>query len=759
MDDDQDKILQEALAAVKTHSTNMQHVLDANDMREGLKQASLMLSELRTSSLSPRSYYELYMRVFDELQPLGLFFMEEFRRGKSMVELYERVQHASNILPRLYLLVTVGSVYVQTKTVPAKDILRDLIEMVKGVQHPMRGLFLRYYLNKCCKDKLPDVGNEYFQTEADLTDSVEFLLTNLGEMNRLWTRMQHTGSVKDKVRREKERNELRVTVGENLSRLANLQGITLDLYKTSVLPKVLEIVTSCKDTMSQQYLTDCIIQVFPDGYHLATLEMLLEACTQLQPTVDIKAIFINLMDRLSNFAGESPADVEIIKTVDIFALFKKYIDKIILEQKGTIELKKLLELEVAFLRFSLKCYPLSTMNVNLIFESCLVLVEGSNGSLDQDSLKSIVKLLTFPLETLSLAILSMNHYPKLMAYLEFVPRKQVAYKIVQAVVGNKRLLDEYDLCAQLLEFIKPLLMDFPDSVDGEAYEFDEEQTNIAKIVHLVQVQDLRSHFRILKLFQERFTQGGPRRIPYTYPALIFAWIRFLYLAKDTSEVEIVLESLLALSTSLAELDAEEGIRIHLQVVQCINNIDPSGEYSSQAEAFFSAALTLYREELADSRTKFTMLNLFAGTLATLKCFPEARYSAIAGSVAQMAAKMLRKQDQCLALAACTHLFWNEHAQQETHVSECLKRSARIAEVCSNFAKDLSLFVSVLNQYLYYAVKNVSSIDSSLINQLAELITSKVQEPATSAGTKAYFQATLQYVQARQRQGKLSDISV
>ena len=758
MDDDQDKILQEALAAVKTHSANMQHVLDANDLREGLKQATLMLSELRTSSLSPRSYYELYMRVFDEIQPLALFFMEEFRRGKSMVELYERVQHASNILPRLYLLVTVGSVYIQTKTVPAKDILRDLMEMVKGVQHPMRGLFLRYYLNKCCKDKLPDVGNEYFQTEADLTDSIEFLLTNLGEMNRLWTRMQHTGSVKDKVRREKERNELRVTVGENLSRLANLQGITLDLYKT-VLPKILEIVTSCKDTMSQQYLTDCIIQVFPDGYHLATLEMLLEACTQLQPTVDIKAIFINLMDRLSNFAGESAADVEIIKTVDIFALFKKYIDKIIQEQKGTIELKKLLELQVAFLRFSLKCYPLSTINVNLIFESCLTLVEGSNGTLDQDSLKSVVKLLTFPLDTLSLAILSMNHYPKLMSYLEFVPRKQVAYKIVQAVVSNRRMLDEYDLCAQLLEFIKPLLMDFPDSVEGEAYEFDEEQTNIAKIVHLIQTQSLPSHFRILKLFQERFVQGGSRRIPYTYPALIFAWIRFLYLARDTSEVETVLEDLLTLSNSLAELNAEEGIRLHLQVVQCINNIDPSGEYSSQAEAFFEAALTLYREELADSRTKFTMLNLFAGTLTTLKCFPAQRYNAIAGSIAQMAGKMLRKQDQCLALAACTHLFWNEHAQQEGNVSECLKRSARIAEICSNFAKDLGLFVSVLNQYLYYAVKNVSTIDTSLITQLAQLISSKVQEPATSPATKAYFQATLQYVQARQRQGKLSSVSV
>jgi hypothetical protein len=33
--------------------------------------------------------------------------------------------------------------------------------MAKGVQHPMRGLFLRNYLSHVSKDKLPDTGSEY----------------------------------------------------------------------------------------------------------------------------------------------------------------------------------------------------------------------------------------------------------------------------------------------------------------------------------------------------------------------------------------------------------------------------------------------------------------------------------------------------------------------------------------------------------------------------------------------------------------------
>lgn len=41
------------------------------------------------------------MRAFDELRKLEIFFKEESNRGCSIVELYELVQHAGNILPRL----------------------------------------------------------------------------------------------------------------------------------------------------------------------------------------------------------------------------------------------------------------------------------------------------------------------------------------------------------------------------------------------------------------------------------------------------------------------------------------------------------------------------------------------------------------------------------------------------------------------------------------------------------------------------------
>jgi len=56
-----------------------------------------------------------------------------------------------------YLLITVGLVYIKTKPVLCRDVLKDMVEMCRGVQHPLRGLFLRNYLLQCTRNILPDI--------------------------------------------------------------------------------------------------------------------------------------------------------------------------------------------------------------------------------------------------------------------------------------------------------------------------------------------------------------------------------------------------------------------------------------------------------------------------------------------------------------------------------------------------------------------------------------------------------------------------
>ena len=96
---------------------------------------------------------------------------------------------------------------------------------------------------------------------GNLQDSINFVLTNFIEMNKLWVRLQHQGHSRDKDKREMERRELRILVGTNLVRLSSLDGVDLDLYQRVILPSILEQVVNCKDVIAQEYLMEVVIQV------------------------------------------------------------------------------------------------------------------------------------------------------------------------------------------------------------------------------------------------------------------------------------------------------------------------------------------------------------------------------------------------------------------------------------------------------------------------------------------------------------------
>lgn len=105
--------------------------------------------------------------------------------------------------------------------------------------------------------------------------------------------------MREKEKREKERQQLADLVGKNLTYLSQLDGLDFKLYQETVLPRVLEQIVNCKDDIAQLYLMQCVIQGFPDEFHLGNLEALLGACADLQPNVKVHSVMASLMDRLA----------------------------------------------------------------------------------------------------------------------------------------------------------------------------------------------------------------------------------------------------------------------------------------------------------------------------------------------------------------------------------------------------------------------------------------------------------------------------
>nr|KYP33549.1 Vacuolar protein sorting-associated protein 35 [Cajanus cajan] len=811
--EDEEKWLAEGIAGIQHNAFFMHRALDENNLRDALKYSAQMLSELRTSRLSPHKYYDLYMRAFDELRRLEIFFKDESRHGVSIVDLYELVQHAGNILPRLYLLCTVGSVYLRCKDAPARDVLKDLVEMCRAVQHPIRGLFLRSYLSQISKDKLPDIGYEREEGESNgVMDAVEFVLQNFTEMNKLWVRLQQQqGPSRIREKREKERNELRDLVGKNLHVLSQIEGVDLGMYKDTVLPSVLEQVVNCKDELAQFYLMECIIQVFPDEYHLQTLEILLGACPQLQPTVDIKTVLSQLMDRLSNYASSSTEVLPEFLQVEAFtklstAIGRKLwtmkelnvmispkgcfpfminiltlIDRKIVHNRKVIEaqvdmpLVGAISLHVSLLTFTLRVHPDRLDYVDQVLGSCVKKLSGKPKLDDNRATKQVVALLSAPLDKYNdiVTALTLSNYPRVMDHLDHETNKVMAMVIIQSIMKNNTYISTADKVEVLFELIKGLIKDLDETTEDEVDEedFNEEQNSVARLIHMLHNDDPEEMFKIICTVKKHIMSGGPRRLPFTVPSLIFSALRLIRQLQGQDgdivgeEVPTTPKKIFQLLNetieALASVSSPElALRLSLQCAGAANDCD----LEPVAYEFFTQAFILYEEEIADSKAQVTAIHLIIGTLQRMHVFGIENRDTLTHKATGYSAKLLKKPDQCRAVYACSHLFWvddQDGIKDGERVLLCLKRALRIANAAQQMANvargssgPVTLFVEILNKYIYYFEKGNPQITSSTIQGLIELITTEMQSDSVTAlpASDAFFTGTLRYIQFQKQKG-------
>lgn len=764
-DPEQEKWLDDAAENVRKQAFFMKRALDSGDVREALRCASLMASELRLGTLSPKNYYELYMDVTNELRELELYFDEEQKnpQGVSVVELYETVQHTGNIIPRLYLLITVASVYIKTKKAPARDILFDLVELCRGVQHPMRGLFLRNYLSQISKDKLPDVGSQYEGAGGTVKDAIEFILQNFGEMNKLWVRMQHQGAVRDRGKREQERRNLRQLVGTNLVRLSEMEGVDLETYKSIVLPRMMEQIVNCKDQIAQEYLMEVVIQVFADEYHLQTLETFLATCAQLQKSVNVKNIIIAMMNRLANYAKERGAGIR--DKVDMFRIFLFHTSEVI-KNNPKIPMEDILQLQVALVNFASSVYPERIDYVDHVLGfSVQVLEKTGNPKVDPGCVKYVTQLLTLPIQSLLLSILELNSFAALMAFLAFDTRKQVAISIVEAVLEKDTPLDNPDKLEKLFSFISPLIKDQEDSrpfSDDEKFQFDIEQTLVARLFHLIKHADTDVQFALYAAARKYFGQGGERRIEYTLPPLVFGSLslaRYVFQREEKKDdgnppvvkarkvFGFVHEIVSALTAHFPEL----AFRLFLQSAIAADAVG----YEAIAYEFVAQAFIVYEEEISDSRAQFVAINLIISTLLQMMSFGQENYDALVTKATQHSAKLLQKPDQCRAVYNCAHLFWmgaddRPGHRDERRVLECLQRSLKIANGC--VGHQVHLFVEILNKYLYFFDRNCPSITVKYLKGLIQLIEEhlpNLDNSDISQLARRHYQNTLAHIKNKQ----------
>ena len=503
-------------------------------------------------------------------------------------DLYELVQYAGSIIPRLYLMITVGSVYmrvskeintVETMTSdipPIKEIMKDMLEMSRGVQHPTRGLFLRYYLSTMTRDYLPDTKFE--NIHGTIEDSVYFILQNFIEMNKLWVRLQFQGLSRDREKREQERKELRLLVGSNLVRLSQLEEMTLGMFQTNILPSILDEIVSCRDVIAQEYLTEVIIQVFQDEYHLRCLDIYLSAVARLQRLVNVKQIVISLIDRFSAYANRIREEngVEgsngIPEEVKLFEVFWTQITELT-KARPEFNLEDVMALLVSLNGLALNCYPerleyidkvLGLAKASIVsaqLENHNILFEGNTISLINQLLlapisahcKDLLIFLSLPsgssntMECEAKSQCLGGNYTDLLFLQPFGTRREIADRFVEtalhaAIDHGFKISTVEGVSFFLGEVASIMVRDqidgglFGTSVSKEKQENEllldwedayEEQFNMAKFVHIIKGESFETSYNLFTSAYAHFIQGGDIRIRFTLPPVVMSLLELV----------------------------------------------------------------------------------------------------------------------------------------------------------------------------------------------------------------------------------------
>lgn len=772
--EEQEKLLEEAINIVKNQSFQMKRCLDKGKLMDGLKHASTMLGELRTSMLSPKNYYELYMAISDELRHLELYLVEEFQKGRKVADLYELVQYAGNIVPRLYLLITVGVVYIKSNELSRKDILKDLVEMCRGVQHPLRGLFLRNYLLQCTKNVLPDVEEESAGKDNEtgtVMDSIDFILLNFSEMNKLWVRMQHQGHSRDKVKREQERRELRILVGTNLVRLSQLECIDTEKYKKVVLPGVLEQAVSCRDPIAQEYLMECIIQVFPDEFHLQNLNSFLRACAELHESVNVKNIIISLIDRLAQFAQNEESS-GIPPEIQLFDIFSQQIAQVI-QNRPDMPPEDIVSLQVALINLALKCYPDKVDYVDKVLET----TEEIFNRMNLDHLehgtpvsKELMRLMKIPVDTYNniLTVLQLQHFGPMFEYFDYQSRKVMSCYIINNALDNETLIPSQEQVDAILGIVSVLVQDQSDQPEepDDPEDFAEEQGIMGRLIHLLQAEDLNQQYLILNAARKHFGNGGDKRIKFTLPPIVFSAYRLAMKYREVQDEDENWEKKCQKIFSFchqtigalikAEM-AEIPLRLYLQGALAAGQV-AFENHETVAYEFMSQAFSLYEDEISDSKAQLAAISLIIGTLEQMSCFGEENHEPLRTQCALAASKLLKKPDQCRGVSTCSHLFWSGRStgsegemKDSKRVMDCLKKGVKIGNQCMDSSVQVQLFVELLNHYIYYYEKGCDQVTTQVLNQLISKIKETISSLDANEETEQinkHFQNTLDHIRLK-----------
>lgn len=653
---------------VKTHKdiyeTNnfmIQRSLDEGKLDESIHYCFESISMLQKPDLTPHVYNILYNFVSSSLIDFSTLIKDDSKFPTSAIaESYETVQYHEMTLQRLYMMIVIGMELANRNYIPTKDILLDILALLTQSQDPLRGLFLRHFFLLNIKNILPD------KTHQEVQFSIEILLFNFSQMNRLWVRLEDTLKIDNKVKYRKEIADL---IGFNIQRLSYLKNVEISHYTTTILPRIIKQVKICNDSLSQEYVLNAMIHVFPEDFLLSNVAEFFEVFNYTQKKVNVFSIISELLDRCINH-------VNLINDNSnaLFTSIGKSLEEIFTNNEY-YELNDKLTTLFKFVKFSLRINHDNPRNIHKMLQFSYYHVDSSvgEGVLESDSSEILINLIKQcidgikPIEN----IYELEFLQPLVDKLDSDSKISMLQYICNKMIDNKLRIST----TQELKYVLSLTMSLFTSkiVYSEVYS----------LFYFIDGETTDDTFNMIESLVSSLAKLGSAVVDASIMPIGRV---LLQLASKVNENKYILKFI---HTYANECGSAKSFYLLVESAKMMDSL----ELKSFAEEYMFAALELF-ENIHDNEKDDAISYLINYVIDSDKINPD-----INTKICLLASKY----GSINSLIDCASMFLksNEETNDPELIQECLKRAAKTAMEKDNKNKTLEDLLNVLNSAIFY----------------------------------------------------------
>ena len=521
---------------------------------------SELISLLKLEILTPSNYYLLFTDISELLQEtIENYIRNKASKGIKIKYIYESVQQSQYLIPRVYLMIICGSIYIELNPIKYKEIIYELLNIVKCIQSPLKAFWVRYFLFKNLKDKLPIKIGEYQNNEEYAFEykkiSLFLLMKNLEEMIHYSMRCKKEIYIDRQKLDEKQRINMVSCLEEIIEEISNIKCLDKDAFSNKILPKLFEIIIEIDDENDfhlEQTIIMAVIKYFKLElyFEMQGISFILLILTKIidNKSINIVTIFNNILNNYIKLIKKIKKSDEFSslrneyfsRLNETFLLFlSKYNElQILYKNSGEKEFNSFIDLDNYFMIFSYKILKQDNYGqlkgiVNSILDYCSKRLKMFTYGFKIETIKKICSLIEVTLKH-KFTIIEYPIIENMIYYLDYNHRKHISLELIESfenMSDEKDKINSLEKIGKLINLIIPLITESNEDLFGEDLDeyIEEENKNkyLNKLVYLLYSDKPEIMIQMLAKLKTFLNSGPIDTTQQTIPSIIYYIINYL----------------------------------------------------------------------------------------------------------------------------------------------------------------------------------------------------------------------------------------